>query len=155
MNRAMLFLSVVLVGCGQQKLSVPTQNGKSETVKQRDLTDHDKVALLRAEAAKRGIRWRVWCIWWAQPDQPGFMGSAYRKGEPDDQYHDRWLETGYTQAEASYKLYVSIQGDPTHPAEEREEVKKEKEYRRVCPRELSDLNNNEPCSDCKIEEVKN
>ena len=135
------------------KIIVPANEAATgKTMEVRKPSDHDKVALLRAEAAKRGIKWEVWCIYWAKPDQEGFQAEAHRKGEPDDEYHDRWMMDGYTQAEAAYKLYFAIQGPPTHPAESHEEVRREKSYRRICPPALSDTSTNEPCSDCKLVE---
>lgn len=116
------FLAVVLVlaaGCGYQKISVPVNDTKTET-----LTDEQKIALLRAEAHKRGMQWRVWCVWW---NENNFQAEAWRKGESkaidsDWELHDRWMEMGTTQVNAAYKLYFAIQNEPTHPKKTPEEI---------------------------------
>jgi len=139
---------LLLWGCSMppQVLTVPVKK----------LTQHDKLELLRVEAAKRHMQWRIWCIEWAEPGAKGFQAEAWRNGESsahDDawQLHDRWMKDDYTQGEAAYALYVAIQSDPTHAARKPEAEREPTRYHRICPVELSSTNHNEPCENCKIE----
>jgi hypothetical protein len=164
MKLRILLMSVLLVGCYRTQKPDVSKDDTQRLMEQlvsapepKSLSSHEKLELLRTEAKKLGMGWRIYCISWAKPDEKGFQAEAWRKNESsadDAPYvHDRWMIDEYTQADAAYALYLSIQGYPTHPKHEPSAAKKEKEYRRLCPPEMNDHNTVEPCEKCKVVEV--
>jgi hypothetical protein len=102
-------------------------------------TDKQKIALLRAEARERGLKWRIFCTEWNKDPRYQFLGEATFRNAPFSFYKEEggkgmWLEPGTTQADAAYALYLSIQGAQTHPAERKEPDPPE--HRHYCPPEL-------------------
>lgn len=128
----LVWASVSFVGCGSGKPKVDLLLAPPPGA--RLPTDDEKVAWLKSDAHKRGLAWRVLCI---KDDklsdtQKDFLAVAWHKTEPEDQWHDRWIEEGDTQADAAYALDIALQGAPTHPAEQ-PKPHKPKLY---CPPEL-------------------
>jgi hypothetical protein len=144
MMRWIFFLTVLLVGCGQQNAPFVADKGPSGAITivpkpVPEPTDAEKIALLRAEAHKRGMRWRIWCIWWEEKDD--FQAVAWRGHGPEPNLGeaDLWMVSKPTQADAAYQMYFDIQGFPSHPAEEyrkHEERKQQILKHKVCPPEL-------------------
>lgn len=83
------------------------------------LTDQQKIDLLFTKADELGLKFEIFCTRFRVSDKDGFQGCAHRRTEPDDYTSDRWMQTGKTQADAAYALYISIQGAPTHPGRPR------------------------------------
>jgi hypothetical protein len=87
------------------------------------LTDADKIALLRAEAKRKGLRFYIHC-----QDGLGegweFVAWAGSKKYPEDSMfnyaeeggHDGWFAHASTEAEAAYQLYLAIQRPENHLA---------------------------------------
>jgi hypothetical protein len=122
-----LLFSAILVGCD----SVPPDMGKvvqpqdgqpAFTVPKRsaNLTDAQKIELLRQSAKDHHLDWHIFCVKYTAKDPDEFQGTAWSADQGDVTTTDRWMQTGATQAEAAYNLYTSIQGAPTHPAEKPE-----------------------------------
>ena len=111
---AFLFLCL-LVSCSNPKF-IPHFTAS----KPPELTGDQKIAYLTAEAEKRHLHWRVFCVWWV--DDQHFEGVAWPESSDDVRTVNRWMEVGKTQADAAYALYRSIQGAPTHPAEKSKDV---------------------------------
>ena len=111
---------VVAVGCKSipQQVVVQTDSGTKQ-VAVKDLTDEQKVGLLRSEAKKRGIRWEIMCVPKSDYEPEHYQGDAF---QPDDKSEtsryaedgakDWWAETAPTPAEAAYVLSKSIQSAP-------------------------------------------
>lgn len=102
------------------------------------LTDKQKIALLRAEAHKRGLKWRIFCMDWQDDPDHQFLGEAALINGAFDTRIERgskgvWLKDGATQGDTAYALYLAIQGAQTHPAEHE---KPEHEHKKFCPPEL-------------------
>jgi hypothetical protein len=81
-------------------------------------SDKQKIALLRAEAHKRHLRWRVWCVDLGEDWQ--FQGWAVQPGDDfhvyaEDGAKPNWGSHGTTEAETAYNLYLEIQQPPTDP----------------------------------------
>jgi len=103
------------------------------------LNDSQKIKMLREEVHKRGLEFRIFCVWWQDDDT--FNASAWHSGQRDDDEHDRWIVEAPTQADAAYALYNAIQGSPTHPAKPIENPDESREARLakkrlMCPPEL-------------------
>lgn len=100
-------------------------------------SDKQKIALLRAEAHNRHLRWKVWCAdlgpdWqfqgWAVP--PGDDWGVYiEEGARPD-----WNAHGTTEAEAAYNLYIEIQQPPN--GEPRHDPSRHNGQKKHCPPEL-------------------
>ena len=139
MTRVLIItLLVSLIGC----TTYVTPSGQK--IPERRLTDADKFGLLRAEAEKRGLRWRVFCTSYYTDEKENYLAVAEHKEAPEHAQYmedgrlDTWMEEGATQADAAFALYNSIQGAPTHP----KEYFKRPDYennrtRRNCPREIN------------------
>ncbi len=123
----------VLFGIGVWIAQHPkTQHAVAVVVKAvPQLTDAQKIDLLRQEAKKQGMAWDVFCTKWYEDEPESFLGAAHRVGERADDLHDRWLESAPTQADAAYALYLSIQGAPTHPARPPDKPNPHRPY--ICP----------------------
>jgi hypothetical protein len=81
------------------------------------LTDAQKIDLLRKKARELHLQWHVFCTGAEDIDpNAAFQGTAWGRRVEDSDLTDRWMETGKTQADAAYALFMSIQGKPTHPA---------------------------------------
>jgi hypothetical protein len=121
-----LLLIVLLAGCAKvPSRGTEVKNGTQSVASSRpaELTDKQKIAELRQEANKRGLQWHIFCTGQEDIDpRDAFQGTAWHRGVTDDETTDRWMEDGKTQAEAAYKLFASIQGPPTHPAEKKRET---------------------------------
>lgn len=136
MKKALL-LVIFIVGC-QKPLLIKTDGGVVVSVTEKQLTDNQKFQLLRDEAKKRGLRWKIFCTSFYKDDPEKFMGDAWyaKDGEGGGMYweqYDHWLKSEFnTQAEAAYALYLIIQNEPNHPAKPKEVAEKERE-RAICP----------------------
>lgn len=107
---------------------------KELLVKETELTREQKITLLRTEAKKRGLSWRVVCMPWVEEGHNNMLAIAHRRGIADaDDHNDRWIEEGNTQEDAAYALYIAIQGDPTHPAEPIQPPMPEKRHKMCAP----------------------
>lgn len=138
MRLSLLLAVLLLTGC-----STYTVPGSPAPKPERKLTDADKFALLKAEAEKRGLRWRVFCTSYYTDEEESFLAVAEHKEAPpraryvEDGRMDEWMEQGATQVDAAFALYHSIQGAPTHPASDFHREKERERVRRMCPREIS------------------
>lgn len=125
----------------QQHAYITATTQKAPVILVPEPSDKEKVALLRAEAHKRGIRWSVRCNdGWSDEADKAFIGFANDKKEAADagQYIEEgalpwWYAYGSTQTDAAYNLYISIQQDPVMPKHRTIEKKKPKTY---CPPEI-------------------
>ena len=114
---------IVLVGC-ENKIIVPsTSTQPAKIVKEKELTDVDKVSLLRSEAKKRGLNWKVFCVPKTDFMDQHYQASATQAGVPyetayiEDGGKDWWAAAANTPAEAAFELYKAIQGAPTQHAD--------------------------------------
>jgi hypothetical protein len=145
-------LLLVMFGCG--KSSTPThsdakphtESNYSDTSDKGNptvLTDKQKIDLLRKEAHKRHLRWRIYCNDWERNPNWQFQGEAIQAGSKfgvyieDGQIKPWWAEDGPTQAETAFSLYLSIQQAPNM------EVKHDPNialgahgHNKICPPEL-------------------
>lgn len=124
----------------QQHAYITATTQKAPVILVPEPSDKDKIALLRAEAHKRGLRWYVHCAEIQPTPHDKFFASATDKREKPGagQYIEQgalpwWAEYGETQADAAYKLYFSIQQAPNvypyhRPAEEHDH--------KFCPPEI-------------------
>lgn len=125
------YLNGGFVGHSSSTLTQPTAAAAQK------LSDKEKIYLLRTEAHKRDLKWRITCATWnSDPDQQ-FLGMVWPKDGADSLYIEQgskgeWLNLGPTQADVAYALYQAIQGPVTHPAEHKEAPKPKK----FCPPEL-------------------
>ena len=106
---------------------------------EKKLTDAQKIALLRAEAHKRGLAWMDYCTheegnWQFQADA-WIPGHGPMDGSYEDGSKDWWSAHSSTQAEAAYGLYVAIQGDANIPIWHRPSKGKEKSHE-YCPPDI-------------------
>jgi hypothetical protein len=143
-----LALCLLLTGCKQKPkmVQVPVSKTISQSdgavtevvvpVAESELTDAQKIALLRAEAHKRHLRWRVWCAdlgpdWmfqgWAVQPGDNFYIYAENGAKPN------WNSHGATQAEAAYNLFAAIQQAPDDPMHK---TRVEAHEHKQCPPEL-------------------
>jgi hypothetical protein len=107
------------VGCKhQQVVTIPEQNG-AKTVAIEELTDKQKISLLRSEAHALGLRWRILCTD-DNDERYRFLAEAEwkTKTEPfilyvEDGAQPRWVEFGKSQADAAFNLYQSLKDNPT------------------------------------------
>ena len=117
------------------------------------LTDSQKVGLLRAEAKRWHLHWKVFCTPSLAKISPEelFEGWAWPEGTAENAYYedggrDNWSSTAPTQAEAAYRLYRAIQHEPNQPVAYRETIKSKDGKLVKCPRTLTDRTPvNEPC----------
>ncbi len=141
MRNSLLLCVILLAGCGHQKVAVPISETKTVQVEERELTDEQKLTLLRTETHKRGLRWRIFCTSDPEP-RYNFLAEAEIKthSEPfilyvEDGGQAQWAGFGDTQASAAYNLLQSIEAnaEPPHQAQHRPDFRtKEK----MCPPEL-------------------
>lgn len=122
---ALVAMGLAVAGCGRKMITVTgdgTGDGKAAAVvvQERKLTDEQKFTLLRTEARKRGLKWKIICL--GGLGDRGFAGWAVRKREPFTQYVEEggkgswWaVHSNRTQADAAYELYQAIQGNPDEP----------------------------------------
>lgn len=105
-------------GCEQKAVKmvqVQTESqSQSVSVKEPELTREQKIALLRTEAKKRGLSFKVVCLPWVEEGNGDFLGVAWNRTVEENEQTDRWLVTANSQEDAVYRLYNSIQGAPTH-----------------------------------------
>lgn len=126
MKFLILMLAATLVGCGtvpQEGQTIQPEDGSKAFVvptRPAQLTDDQKIELLRQSAKEHHLAWHVFCTKSAAKDPDEFQGTAWSADQNDVTTTDRWMQAGATQAEAAYNLYISIQGAPTHPAEKPE-----------------------------------
>jgi hypothetical protein len=119
-----LLIVLVLLGCTKVPLSNITPIAVPAPPVSVQLSDAQKIMALRQEAKNRGLQWHIFCTGNTDIDiNDSFQGTAWHRGVEDDDETDRWMETGTTQAIAAYKLYLSIQGPPTHPAQRKRNPK--------------------------------
>lgn len=131
--------AISMSGCGLQRVTVPNETPAStvEAVRkfQFQLSPEQKIGLLRSEAKKRGLKWRIYC-----GGSEKFTGWAVRKGDPWAVYDDEgagaswWVFDRNTQGDAAFDLYQQIQGDPDKPLHHKP-VESEHEHK-ICPPEL-------------------
>ena len=112
---------VLLAGCKTipQHIGVPIDSG-TKRVAIKDLTDEQKVSLLRTEAKKRGIKWRIFCVPKKDYEDQHYQADAFQPSDHselsryvEDGAKDWWAEDAPTPAEAAYLLSQSIQGTPS------------------------------------------
>ena len=107
----LIFALVVVVGC------------KINTTAVKDLTDEQKVSLLREEAKKQNIRWEIICVPKIDNEKSQhYQAEAFQSSDhsEDSRYIEDgakgwWAETAPTPAEAAYLLSQSIQKSPNIP----------------------------------------
>lgn len=158
MKKLYLLVAVLLMaGCKASKpvpatqtqaISTPTMSnidvrcvGDCTGIPIPSLTDKQKIALLRVEAHKRGLKWRIFCMDWQDDPNHQFMGEAAPHDGTFNLYIEHggkglWLEEADTQANAAYALYLAIQDSQTHPVEAENEKPKNHEHKKFCPPEL-------------------
>lgn len=115
-----LILALVLCSCAKVTVS---DGGGGEVVKPvRQLTEKEKIGLLRTEAAKRGMHWKIFCTSTYTDEPESYQGVAAWTEQSlsavyeDDGLTDEWMKGNQpTQADAALALYYAIQGPPTHP----------------------------------------
>jgi hypothetical protein len=125
-----------LSGCSHVEKTSVVSTKQTATTETAQLTDEQKIRLLRDEAHKHHLQWRIFCVYWDEKDK--FNASAWHPGYDDDQ-HDRWIIEAPTQADAAFLLSVSILGAPTHPAQPKEQTRdfKAEQKRKMCPPALN------------------
>lgn len=127
-----------MAGCGLQKVTVQTDGSKPIEVRQYQLTDDQKISLLRAEAKKRGLKWRVIC---ESGEEDRFVGWAVKAGEPWGIYAEEgvtgfWMEhEASSQADAALQLYRAIQHPPSLYHRDPEPPPSQHVHK-ICPPEL-------------------
>lgn len=123
MSRTMLvILAVAAVGSFNcQKVAIPQSNGQPVIKAVRALTDDEKLDLLRSDAKKRGLHWRIFCTSDYMDEKESYLAVAawtersLHATYEDDGLTDEWMESRDTPADAALALYQAIQGAPTHP----------------------------------------
>jgi hypothetical protein len=148
----LIVLAISIAGCKAPVPTVKDQSGKVTDVSPLTssgvvtvatptpaLTDKAKIALLRAEAHKRGLRWLVVCEDYEKDPSKQFFAMAEDNNVPigatyiEEGAKPWWAEDGETQADAAYRLYLSIQQPPNiHPSHRGEEHA----HKKWCPPEL-------------------
>jgi len=118
------------------------------------LSDAQKFQLLKDEAEKRNLRWRIFCTNTYVDEPLAFLAVAEHKEATrgstytDEGRMDEWMINGDSQADAAYGLYKSIQGAPTHLAEKYFVREKRRErVERICPRIDSERPDTIPTAD--------
>lgn len=116
--KIVLIITALLFSAGCERKAVKmvqVEDGKQAVaVEESQLTREQKIKLLRTEAKKRGLAFKVVCLSWVEEGNGDFLGVAWNRGVEDTDQTDRWMEEGNSQEEATYALYHSIQGAPTH-----------------------------------------
>lgn len=104
-----------------------------------ELSDKDKIGLLRAEAHKRGLRWHIFCTDWMSDPNWQFQGQVISPGSEfgvyieDGAVKPSWIEHGATQADTAYALYQSIQQSPNTETLHNPQLAN---HKKMCPPEL-------------------
>ena len=141
-----LFLSFGIYGFDRwlNRTELPDSASQSESrTDMPELTDEQKIDLLRNEAQKRGLKWKVTsCYWnWNKPDQTQFLGQAVQQNAPFSSYIEDgavpyWLVSGKTQGDAAYQLYLSIQGNPNWEPRHKEDEDFSDKHRKEYPSDI-------------------
>ena len=132
---------MVMAGCNASRpvTAAPTQaENMPNTIP--PLSDKQKIALLRDEAKKRGLRWFVRCASVSFHGEDSFVGIAEDKKQKEKwlNYEDEgalpsWAVIKPTESEVVYALYLAIQQPPNRQPRKRELEPKKKH----CPPELN------------------
>lgn len=139
MKQTLYFLVLILGGCSASNPTRPTVHTDAAALPTPQLSDKEKIALLRAEAHKRGLKWSISCEgdYFHDPAKK-FFAEAKHKSNPDLAHYIEdgalpwWGAFGGTQAEAAYNLYQEIQ----QPEGQQPEHRPHEPDRKMCPPEL-------------------
>ena len=129
---------------GELPSDTTTDSNSAAIYAQPPPTEEGKIELLRVEADKKGVKWKITsCYWnWNKPDNIQFLGQAVPKGHPfamyiEDGAEAYWLESGKTQGDAAYGLYKAIQHDPNHHPKHKEDDDFSEAHRNSYPENIS------------------
>lgn len=138
MKKLLLLGLVLLAGCGEKQISVPgpveaqvgvpTSATTNRIVKEKDLTDQDKISLMQFEAKKRGLQWYVICVPKLAEEGSGleyYLAVVEPLGVPrgatyyEDGARDWWPGRGQTPADALYDAYQVLNDPPPQHVDHR------------------------------------